>query len=121
MKAKKNAALKAHFDQLKELVPEIYSKKNERYSEVEQLYSLLKKSLGVIEAIYLQNQDSFGKSSVEEYGKIIYELELMQYDYEGNDDLLSSAAAQILMQSKKPMRKAGKSDSGQSNDEREAI
>ncbi|XOV94767.1 MAG: hypothetical protein ACFHWX_08685 [Bacteroidota bacterium] len=117
---KRNPDLKAHFEKLKELVPEIYSRKNDLYSEKERLYSLLKKSLGVIEAVYLQNQETFGKESIAEYGKIIYELELMQYDYEGNDDLLSSAAAQILMQSKKPMKKAGKS-SEQSDEGREAI
>ncbi len=118
----KNDALKAHFEKLRELVPEIYSKKNDNYTERERLYGLLKKSLSVIEALYLQNQDSFGKSSIAEYGKIVYELELMQYDYEGNDDLLSTAAAQILMQSKKPMKKAGKSGSkGLSDEGREAI
>lgn len=116
----KNPSLKEHFDKLKELVPEVYSKKNDLYSEKERLYDLLKKSLGVIEAVYLQNQETFGKSSIAEYGKIIYELELMNFDYEGNDELLSSAAAQILMQSKKPMKKAGKSDS-QSDENREAI
>ncbi len=119
----KNPALKAHFERLKELVPEVYSKKNDHYSERERLYGLLKKSLSVIEAVYLQNQETFGKSSIAEYGKIVYELELMQYDYEGNDDLLSSAAAQILMQSKKPMKKAGKKGSqDQDSDQgREAI
>jgi len=119
----KNSALKAHFERLRELVPEVYSKKNDDYAERERLYDLLKKSLGIIEAVYLQNQDSFGKSSIAEYGKIVYELELMQYDYEGNDDLLSSAAAQILMQSKKPMKKAGKKGSrGHASDQdREAI
>jgi len=106
----KNSVLKDHFEKLRELVPEVYSKKN-NYTEREHLYDLLKKSLSVIEAVYLQNQDSFGKSSIAEYGKIVYELELMQYDYEGNDDLLSTAAAQILMQSKKPMKKAGKKGS----------
>ena len=119
----KNPALKAHFERLKELVPEVYSKKNDDFSERERLYGLLKKSLSVIEAVYLQNQETFGKSSIAEYGKIVYELELMQYDYEGNDDLLSSAAAQILMQSKKPMKKAGKKGSQElgSGQDREAI
>ncbi len=117
----KNPALKAHFDKLRELVPEVYSKKNDQFAEKERLYDLLKKSLGVIEAVYLQNEETFGKSSIAEYGKIIYALELMGYHYEGNDDLLSSAAAQILMQSKKPMKRAGKSDNAHSEDNREAI
>tara|TARA_B100002051_G_C16489980_1_gene512395 strand:- start:135 stop:500 length:366 start_codon:yes stop_codon:yes gene_type:complete len=117
---KKNPDLKAHFERLKELVPEVYSRKNDHQAEIEQLYKLLKNSLGIVEAIHLQDNRQLHNASIEEYGKIIYQLELMGYDYEGNDDLLSTAAAQILMKSKKPMQKAGKKSSGD-QDNREAI
>ena len=67
---------------------------------------MLKHSLGVIEAVYLQNEENFSLSKSEEYAKIIEELKALGYDYQGQHELLGKAANFMIMKAKKPMEKA---------------
>ena len=104
----KHPVLNEHFARLKELLPDVYAKhfKEERESRNQKLFRMLKHSLGVIEAVYLQNIDSFSLSKAEEYGKIIEELHSLGYSYSGHPDLLSKAANYMILKTKKPMEKA---------------
>ncbi|MEQ9307645.1 MAG: hypothetical protein RJQ14_27280 [Marinoscillum sp.] len=115
--SKNNEILSAHFEQLKALVPEIY-KDHPIAKEDDQalkLYEILKRSLGIIEAVYLQNGESFKSVRIEEYGKLIRDLKAIGYNYQGNEELLEKAAGYLILQAKKPMEKAKgskKSDQG---------
>ncbi len=104
----KHPVLNEHFERLKELLPDVYSKhfKEERETKNQKLFRMLKHSLGVIEAVYLQNNDNFSLSKAEEYGKIIEELHALGYSYSGNPELLNKAANFMIMRAKKPMEKA---------------
>ena len=104
----KHPVLNEHFEKLKELLPDVYSKhfKEERETKNQKLFRMLKHSLGVIEAVYLQNSENFSLSKAEEYGKIIEELQSLGYSYSGNPELLNKAANFMLMRAKKPMEKA---------------
>jgi len=104
----KHPVLNEHFEKLKELLPDVYSKhfKEERETKNQKLFRMLKHSLGVIEAVYLQNSENFSLSKAEEYGKIIEELQSLGYSYSGNPELLNKAANFMIMRAKKPMEKA---------------
>lgn len=103
----KNPILSEHFERLKELIPEVYTRTYQpEETESSRLYALLKKTLGIIEAVYLQDQAMFHQARVEEYGKIIEQLRAMGYEYNGNEELLEKAASQLIMGAKKPMKKA---------------
>ena len=104
----KHPVLNEHFERLKELLPDVYSKhfKEERESKNQKLFRMLKHSLGVIEAVYLQNSDNFSLSKAEEYSKIIDELQSLGYSYSGHPELLGKAANFMIMRAKKPMEKA---------------
>ncbi len=121
MTKEKHPALSEHFERLKELLPDVYSKhfKEERETKNQKLFRMLKHSLGVIEAVYLQNSDSFSLSKAEEYSKIIDELQELGYAYSGHPELLNKAANFMIMKAKKPMEKA--KGSSQQDQEREAI
>ncbi len=108
MTKEKNPALSEHFEKLKELLPEVYAKhfKEERETRNQKLFRMLKHSLGVIEAVYLQNSESFSSSKAEEYAKIIDELKELGYAYNGHHELLNMAANFMIMKAKKPMEKA---------------
>ncbi|NQZ78337.1 MAG: hypothetical protein HRT61_19850 [Ekhidna sp.] len=108
MTKEKNPVLSEHFERLKELMPDVYAKhfREERETKNQKLFRMLKHSLGVIEAVYLQNSDNFSLSKAEEYGKIIEELRELGYDYAGQPELLGKAAKFMLMKAKKPMEKA---------------
>lgn len=120
--SQKNPILSEHFERLKELVPEVYSQQivKEEEPESTKLFGMLKKTLGIIEAVYLQNRDMFNQARVEEYGKIIEELKALGYEYRGNDELLDKAANQLIMAAKKPMEKAKGSKKG-NEEERRAM
>lgn len=109
MTQEKHPALSEHFERLKELMPEVYAKhfREERETRNQKLFRMLKHSLGVIEAVYLQNSDNFSASKAEEYSKIIEELKDLGYSYSGQPELLSLAAKFMLLKAKKPMAKAG--------------
>lgn len=109
MTKEKHPVLSDHFERLKELLPDVYSKhfKEERETKNQKLFRMLKHSLGVIEAVYLQNNENFSLSKAEEYSKIIDELRELGYDYKGQSELLSKAANFMILKSKKPMEKAG--------------
>ncbi len=108
MTKEKDPVLSEHFEKLKTLLPEVYAKhfKEERETKNQKLFRMLKNSLGVIEAVYLQNSDGFSLSKVEEYAKIIEELKGLGYAYNGHPELLEKAANFMIMQAKKPMEKA---------------
>ena len=114
----KHPVLNEHFEKLKELLPDVYAKhfKEERETKNQKLFRMLKHSLGVIEAVYLQNNDSFSLSKVEEYAKIIDELKSLGYSYAGHPDLLGKAADFMILKAKKPMRKAKGSNITESQD-----
>jgi len=118
----KHPVLSEHFERLKELLPDVYAKhfKEERESRNQKLFRMLKHSLGVIEAVYLQNNDNFSLSKAEEYSKIIEELQSLGYSYSGHPELLSKAANFIIMKAKKPMEKAKGAYSKEDQD-RQAI
>ena len=109
MTKEKNPVLNDHFEKLKTLLPEVYAKhfKEERENKTQKLFRMLKGSLGVIEAVYLQNSDTFSMSKAEEYRKIIEELKTLGFSYEGHPELLRMAGDFMLMKAKKPMEKAG--------------
>ena len=104
----KHPVLNEHFERLKELLPDVYAKhfKEERETKNQKLFRMLKHSLGVIEAVYLQNSENFSLSKAEEYSKIIEELRDLGYTYAGHPELLSKAANFMIMRAKKPMEKA---------------
>ncbi|MEP1095659.1 MAG: hypothetical protein ABJG78_11150 [Cyclobacteriaceae bacterium] len=108
MTREKNPVLSEHFEKLKELLPDVYAKhfKEEKETRNQKLFRMLKHSLGVIEAVYLQNSESFSLSKAEEYAKIIDELKELGYAYNGHHELLSKAANFMIMKAKKPMEKA---------------
>ena len=108
MTKKKNPALEEHFDKLKEILPELYHPINKLPRNIsEKLYGLLKNSLSIIEAVYLQNPDSFSSAKVDAYSEIISDLRKLGIIYRGNEDILSKAASQLLSDSKMPMERAG--------------
>ena len=104
----KHPLLSEHFERLKELLPDVYAKhfREERETKNQKLFRMLKHSLGVIEAVYLQNSDNFSLSKAEEYSKIIEELKSLGYAYSGHPELLNKAANFMIMRAKKPMEKA---------------
>ena len=108
MTKEKNPVLNEHFEKLKTLLPEVYAKhfREERETKNQKLFRMLKHSLGVIEAVYLQNSDTFSLSKAEEYAKIIQELKELGYSYSGHPELLNKAANFMIMRAKKPMEKA---------------
>lgn len=108
MTREKNPVLNEHFEKLKTLLPEVYAKhfREERETKNQKLFRMLKNSLGVIEAVYLQNSENFSLSKAEEYAKIIEELKSLGYSYKGHPELLNQAANFMLMKAKKPMKKA---------------
>ena len=104
----KNQILAEHFERLKELIPEVYSHEmmNTGSDEKTKLFQLLKRSLGIVEAIYLQDGSPFNPATVEEYAQVVKEVKTMGYDYRGNEGLLEKATGQLIMKAKKPMEKA---------------
>lgn len=108
MTKEKNPILSDHFAHLKELLPEVYAKhfKEERETKNQKLFRMLKHSLGVIEAMYLQNTEGFSRSKAHAYGQIITELQALGYPYTGHPDLMEKASDTLLMGEKKPMKKA---------------
>ncbi|MEQ9403500.1 MAG: hypothetical protein RIM99_07945 [Cyclobacteriaceae bacterium] len=123
MTNEKNPVMSEHFEKLKTLLPEVYAKhfKEERESKNQKLFRMLKHSLGVIEAVYLQNSDSFSLSKAEEYAKIIDELKSLGYAYNGHHELLNKAANFMIMKAKKPMQKAQGSVASKEDEDRKAM
>ncbi len=118
----KHPVLSEHFERLKELMPDVYAKhfREEKETKNQKLFRMLKHSLGVIEAVYLQNSDDFSLSKAEEYSKIIAELKELGYSYSGQPELMNLAAQFMIMKAKKPMEKA-KGGIQQKKDDRKAM
>ena len=108
MSEDKNPEMVQHFDELKTILPELYIS-NEPLPEsiADKLFGLLKNSLGVMEAVYLQSPENFSTARHDVYAIIIQELRNMGLNYRGNEEILGSTAGQLIMQGKKPMEKAG--------------
>lgn len=119
----KHPVLNEHFERLKELMPDVYAKhfKEERETKNQKLFRMLKHSLGVIEAVYLQNSDNFSLSKAEEYSKIIEELKEIGYSYPGQPELLNLATQFMIMKAKKPMEKAKGNAQRESDRDRKAM
>lgn len=109
-----NKILTDHFERLKELIPEVYTKDlpHESQNMSERLFEVLKRSLQIIEAVYLQDREMFHSARIEEYGKIIKELKELGFEYHGNEELLEKATSGMIMAAKKPMEKAKGSKKG---------
>lgn len=118
----KNEILSDHFERLKELIPEVYTQNfpKEEENEKTKLYAILKRSLRIIEAVYLQDRDMFHSARIEEYGHIIKDLKALGYDYKGNEELLEKATGQLIMAAKKPMEKA-KGKTKKDSEDRKAM
>lgn len=98
--------LKSHFEKMKEVIPEVYEEKSPDETREAKLFALMKRTLGIIDAVYFQNRDMFTLARVEEYGEILEELKKLGFDYHGNTELIEKAAAATIMNAKKPMEKA---------------
>ena len=108
MSEDKNPNMVEHFDELKSILPDLYLTKDQLPETVaDKLFGLLKNSLGVMEAVYLQSPENFSSARQEAYASIIQELNNLGLDYRGNEEILNKAASQLIMQAKKPMEKAG--------------
>ena len=108
MSEDKNPEMAEYFNKLKSILSEVCEPKGEIHpSASDRLFTLLKNSLGVIEAVYLQSPENFSAARLDAYSMIISELKDLGIDYRANDEILSKAASQLIMQSKKPMEKAG--------------
>ncbi len=110
MRKDKNPALAEHFEQLRAILPDVYKPRKvtpvERTNE--RLLMLLKNSLSVIEAVYLQNPENFSMARIEAYATIIAELNALGVTYRGNEELIGRAASMVVLQAKLPMERAGR-------------
>lgn len=107
MKKSKNT-LVAHLDRINELLPEsrqIMVAADEP-AENNALYLTLMKSLRIIEVLYMQDNQMFRMATVEEYAKIIQEMNQLGYDYTGHAEIMDKAASQLILKAKKPMKLA---------------
>lgn len=118
MTKKKSDETNEHYEKLKELLPDVYAKhfKEKKETKDQKLFRMLRKSLGVIEAVYLQNSDTFSLSKADEYRKIIQELHSLGYGYSGHAELMNKASDFMLMKAKKPMEKAKGKNSEEQRD-----
>lgn len=104
----KNPDLEQHFHNLREMLPEMYKTGDKLPRNIsDKLYAMLKSSLGVIEAVYLQAPEYFSAVKVETYAGIVEDLKKLGINYRGNEDLLAKAASQLIMKTKLPMERAG--------------
>lgn len=105
---RKKLTLSDHFEKLREIIPEVYTHPSlqEETAERNPLFKVVKRTLSIIEVLYLQNNDALRPATVEEYAHIISDLKALGYDYRGNEALLDRAAGNLIMQAKMPMKKA---------------
>lgn len=104
----KKSMLSDHFERLKELIPEVYTHPSfqEESTENSALFKVVKRTLSIIEAIYLQDSNTLRPATMEEYARIVHDLRAMGFGYQGNGELLEKATSQLIMKAKKPMEKA---------------
>ncbi len=112
--------LSNHFEHLRQLVPQVYHGITETEKR-DQLVSLLKKSLSIIEAVYLQDPAMFQSARILEYNTIVREMETMGISYQANPELIKRASDAILISAKKPMVKAGNRTKPQESEDRKAV
>lgn len=108
MRKDKNPALAEHFQRLKEILPEVYQPRSlfpENDPMNDRLVALLKQALIVIEAMYLQNQESFSTARVEAYVAIVSELNALGVKYSGHEGLMSKSTTSLA---RLPMERAGR-------------
>lgn len=112
----KESILADHFERLRELLPDVYARSlNDEADHSTRLYDLLKKSMSIVEAVYLQHKETFQPSKLEAYGKIVRELNRLGYSYVGNEELVQKAAQHLIQAEKKPMVKAGNKSSDETS------
>ncbi|RED93899.1 hypothetical protein [Marinoscillum furvescens] len=119
-----NELLADHFERLKSLVPDLYIREHDRSPtpNTDAMYGLLKRTLGIVEAIYLKNANGFNDARMEEYAKVIQELKELGFEYSGHEELMDKAASKLLMKAKKPMKRAkGGTEFDQGKSDRKAI
>jgi hypothetical protein len=96
-----------YFEQLKASIPSSDKRTvPHKPTTEEKLVDLIKQSLTVIEAVYLQSPESFTLARVEEYQRIIRDLETMGYDYKAHHALIERAATGAILAARLPMQKA---------------
>jgi hypothetical protein len=106
MRKDKNPALAEHFEKLRAIIPEVYMPQEDKAND--QLLSLLKHSLSIIEAVYLQHPESFTAARYDAYSNILQQLNKLGYSYKGNEELVQRAKADALSNSILPMKRAGR-------------
>lgn len=95
-------------EKLQQLLPDVYAKHLEVESQKsEELYQMLKRSLGVIEVMYMENSQQVSFTKAEIYAGLIRRMQSLGFDYEGNSELLEKASKHSVLKDKKPMQKAG--------------
>lgn len=95
-------------EKLQALLPDVYAKHlQEEFEKSEELYQMFKRSLGIIEVIYLQNPSEISFTKAEVYASLIQRVQSLGFDYAGNADIIAKAGKHEVMQDKKPMQKAG--------------
>jgi len=96
--------------EIKSSLPKLNSK-DKRPSikqENDKLNLIARKGLAVIETLYLTNPEIFRLATIEAYADMVFDLNSIDGQYQGHQEMLDRATNQLLMQAKKPMQKAGK-------------
>ena len=107
MKSDSKKFLDDYFQQLKDSIPssdQRFVPKKPALSD--KLVDLIRKSLTVIEAVYLQNPEMFPLARVEEYHRLIDELHALGFDYNAHRSLIERAATGAILSARLPMKKA---------------
>lgn len=106
MKRQSKKYLDDYFAQLKASIPS----SDQRFIPTQpqlpdKLVDLIRKSLTVIEAVYLQNPEMFPLVRVEEYHHLIDELKLLGFDYQAHQALIDRAITGVILSARLPMEK----------------
>jgi Holliday junction resolvasome RuvABC DNA-binding subunit len=107
MRNQSKKILDDYFEQLKASIPS----SDQRFVPTtpgiaDKLVDLVKQSLTVIEAVYLQNPEMFPLARVEEYHRVIQALQDLGFDYQAHQALIQRAATGTILSSRLPMKKA---------------
>lgn len=107
MKSESRKYLDDYFQELKRSIPSSDQRFVPKKPELsDKLVDLIRKSLTIIEAVYLQNPEMFPLARVEEYHRLIEELNQLGFDYEAHSALIERAATGAILSARLPMKKA---------------
>jgi hypothetical protein len=107
MKGQSRKILDDYFEQLKATIPSSDQRFVPSKPGLEdKLVDLIKQSLTVIEAVYLQNPEMFPLARVEEYHRVIEALQKLGFDYQAHHALIERAATGAILSARLPMKKA---------------